>query len=166
VTGPILYSTNPWFATDIADRYRGGIYFAWVCECFDTALAPPGSAAQMIASSSNPRRIYQNLAEDYHAGDEHSALIRGYKKTFCRLAKEWFASRSITKEQSDNIISSARSSTWRIWRPVLYVIPTATVLATGRLQSVRRQDRAGHGPEQQIADLHRDEFDIIELPLR
>jgi hypothetical protein len=161
---PIFYSTNPWFATDISDRYRGGISFAWVCECFDTAHAPTGSAAKMIAPSSNPRRTYENLAEECQDEEEHSALIKGYRKTFCRLAKEWRASGSITPDQSDEIIASARSHTWRIWRPVLYVIPSAPILAAGRLKSVRRPDRAGHGPESQIDSLRRVEFDIIELP--
>ena len=35
--GPVLYSTNPWFATEIASKYRGGNYFAWVSEYFDGA---------------------------------------------------------------------------------------------------------------------------------
>jgi hypothetical protein len=98
VAGPILYSTNPWFATDIADKYRGGIYFAWVCECFDAATAVPGSAAALIAPSSNPRRIYRLLAEECAGEEGHSPTIRGHKKTFSRLAKEWLADRSLTKD--------------------------------------------------------------------
>jgi hypothetical protein len=166
MTSPVFYSTNPWFATDVSDRYRGGVYFAWVCECFDTKNALPGSAALMIAPSSNPRRIYQNLAEECHDEEENSPIIKGHRKTFIRLAKEWYADGSITKDQSDEIMASARARGWRIWRPVLYVIPIAPIIAARRLQSVRRSDRAGHGPEQQILDLRRDEFDIIEFALR
>ena len=95
VPGPILYSTNPWFATDIAERYRGGSYFAWVCECFDTATAPAGSAAALIAPSSNPRRIYGLLAEECAAEEAHSPTIKGHKKTFSRLAREWVADGSL-----------------------------------------------------------------------
>ena len=163
---PVFYSANPWFAIDVSDRYRGGIYFAWVCECFDTTTALAHSPASMIAPSSNPRRIYQNLAEECRNEEENSPVIRGHRKTFTRLAKEWYADGSITKDQSDEIIASARAHTWRIWRPVLYVIPIAPIIADGRLLSVRRSSRAGHGPEQQIVDLRRDEFDIIEFAPR
>jgi hypothetical protein len=104
--GPVLYSTNPWFATEIAEKYRGGRYFAWVCECFDSATAPTGSAAARIAPSSNPRRIYQLLAEECAAEEGHSSTITGYKKTFTRLAKEWFAKNEIDKNQYDEILAS------------------------------------------------------------
>ena len=77
-----LYSTNPWFATDVAVRYRKGNHFAWVCEYFDSRVAPPGSAAAMIAPSSNPCVIYRNLLEDTKNQDDYSLLIRGYKRTF------------------------------------------------------------------------------------
>jgi hypothetical protein len=161
--GPILYSANPWFATEVATQYRDGIHFAWVCECFDTEKALGGSAAAMIAPTSNPRRIYRNLFEEYKAQEEHSLEIKRYKKTFTRLAKIWRDEGSITKPQCDEIIASVRARSWIIWKPVLYVIPRAPIEAAGRLISVPRADRAGYGPEQQIIDLRPDEFDIIEL---
>lgn len=163
--GPVLYSANPWFATDIAERYRNGIYFAWVCECFDSTTAPAGSAAALIAPSSNPRRIYRLLAEECDAEEGHSPAIRGYKKTFTRLAREWLADKSLTKDKYDEILASVRAPSWKIWKPVLYVIPRAPIEVAGRLFSVPRSARAAHGPELQICDLHREEFDIIELAL-
>lgn len=165
VPGPILYSTNPWFATDIAERYRGGSYFAWVYECFDTATAPAGSAAALIAPSSNPRRIYGLLAEECAAEEAHSPTIKGHKKTFSRLAKEWVADGSLSKDQYDEILASVRATSWRIWRPVLYIIPRNPIEAAGRLRSVPRSARAGYGPELQVQGLTRNEFDIIELAL-
>jgi hypothetical protein len=77
----ILYSTNPWLAVDLAMNYRGGKFFAWVSEYFDAKSAPPGSAGAMIAPSSAPCRMYRTLLEDYTGQDEHSALIKGYRKT-------------------------------------------------------------------------------------
>lgn len=159
--GPVLYSTNPWFATDIAERYRDGVYFAWVCECYDASTALAGSTAALIAPSSNPRRIYRLLSEECAGEEGHSPTIKGHKKTFTRLAKEWLADGSLTKDQYDEILASIRAPSWRIWRPVLYVIPRAPV--AHRLVEVRRPGRAGFGPELQIPDLRRDEFDIIEL---
>src|SRR5215469_4343510 len=121
--GICLYSANPWFATEVANRYRGGKHFAWVCEYFDTAHAPSGSAGALIAPSSNPRRIYEDLLSEYKAEEEHSRVIREHRKTFIRLAKQWFADNEITREQSEEIIASVRARSWRIWKPVLYVIP-------------------------------------------
>jgi hypothetical protein len=160
---PILYSTNPWFATDVAIRYRGGSFFAWVSEYFDARSAPVGSSAAMIAPSSTPCRIYRTLLEDVNRADDHSALIKGYKKKFPRLAREWLAAGTLTKDQHDEIIAEVRRGTCIIWRPVLYVIPREPIEATGRLKAVPRASRAAHGPELQVIDLQQDEFDIIEL---
>jgi hypothetical protein len=156
--GPILYSKNPLFATEIAERYRNGLYFAWVSEYFD----PGTAAAALVAPSSTPLTIYNRLKEDCNGADEHSSLIRDYRKKFTRLAKEWWSDKSIDQDQRDEIIASVRSKTFKIWKPVIYVIPRHAIDAV-RIKSVTRRNRAGHGPELQILDLKRHEFDIIEL---
>jgi hypothetical protein len=161
--GPVLYSANPWFSTDIAARYRGGVTFAWVCEYYDARKAPAGSAAALIAPSSNPWRIHRDLAEDYRRFDQHSALIRGYRKTFARLAKGWLGTGDLTMDQYSEITAAIRGKAWNIWRPVLYVIPRAPIETSGRLLSVPYTLRAAYGPELQIVDLRREEFDWIEL---
>jgi hypothetical protein len=163
MAGPILYSTNPWYATEIADRYRSGIYFAWVSECIDYAQAPTGSAQALVAPSSTPLRIYLRLDADCEAEDSHSELIKNYRKTFARLARAWLGDGSITQDQYDEIMANTRSNSWKIWRPRLYVIPREPIEAAGRLMPVRRGNRAAYGPELQIVDLRRVEFDIIEL---
>jgi hypothetical protein len=159
---PLLYSANPWFATEIASKYRGGNYFAWVCEYFDTDHAPHGSAGALIAPSSNPRKIYYDLLQEYHAQEEHSRIIRDHKRTFRRLAKKWLADGEINDDQFAEIVASVKAISWRIWKPVLYVIPRMAIDA-GRIKEVPRNDRAGYGPELQIADLQREEFDIVDL---
>lgn len=163
MAGPILYSANPWFATEVAEKYRGGTYFAWVCECFDTTKAPNASAAARTAPSSNPRRIYQLLAEECAGEEGHSPAITRYKRTFRRLATEWLAKSEITKLQYDEIVASVKATSWKIWKPVLYVIPRQPIETAERLLSVPRVDRAAYGPELQIVDLRPDEFDIIEI---
>lgn len=117
----------------------------------------------MIAPSSSPREIYEKLATECKREERHSPLIKGYKKTFCRLAREWYADTSINQQQSDEIIATARAPAWNLWRPVLYVIPRAPIEAAGRLVSVPSGKRAGYGPEMQIVDLQTHEFDIVEL---
>jgi hypothetical protein len=164
MAGPILYSTNPWLATELAAKYRNGIYFAWVCEHFDSSKAPAGSADALIAPSSNPIRIYSRLREDCANEDMHSDLIKNYQKTLTRLAKSWLAAAEINRDQFDEIIATVKSGSWKIWRPVLYVI-SKHAIDPARIKSVKRPDRAAYGPESQIIDLQRHEFDIIELTL-
>jgi hypothetical protein len=152
MAGPVLYSANPWFSTQVAEKYRGGNYFAWVCEFFDSERdAPSGSAGVLIAPSSNPRKIYEDLLNECNAEEEHT-----------RLAKQWRATGEITPDQYDEIIASVRAKSWKIWRPVLYVIPR-TGLDAARIKEVHRRVRAAYGPEYQILDLKRHEFDIIDL---
>jgi hypothetical protein len=118
MAGPIYYSANPWYAKEIAEKYRSNVYFAWVCEYFDSEReAPAGSGGIMIAPSSNPRKIYEDLLCEYKNQEEHSRLIRDYKKTFRRLAKTWLAGSEISQDQFDE----------RIWKPVLYIIPHLSI---------------------------------------
>lgn len=162
MTGPVLYSTNPWFATEVATKYRNGVHFAWVSEHFDALTASTTSGAALTGVSSVPKHIYERLYHDCKTEDGHSALIRGYKKSFRRLAQAWAADGSITELQRDEILTTVNSKSWRIWRPVLYIIPRHGI-ALSRIASVKRPDRASYGPELQIADLQPHEFDIIEL---
>jgi hypothetical protein len=160
---PIYYSANPWFAAEIADKYRGGTYFAWVCEYFDSEHeAPAGSAGALIAPSSNPRQIYEDLLKEYKSQEEHPRVIKEHRKTFRRLAKTWLAKKEITKDQYDEINASIRAKSWKIWKPVLYVIPNSSTVKK-RITPVDRSERAAYGPEYRIADLKREEFDIIDL---
>jgi hypothetical protein len=78
------------------------------------------------------------------------------------MAKIWLGANEISKEHYDEIAATVKSRSWQIWRPVLYVIPRSAI-APARIISVPRVDRAGYGPELQIVDLQRHEFDIIEL---
>ena len=161
MAGPVLYSTNPWIASEIASKYRGGVHFVWCSEYFDPSLAPPGSAAALVAPSSSPQGIYDTLWDDCTREDGHSALIKGYKRTFKRLAAEWFADGSITAGQRDEIVATVTSRSWKIWRPMLYVIGVGAV-GPARILAVPRRARAAYGPELQIVDLQRHEFDCIE----
>jgi hypothetical protein len=163
MAGPILYSTNPWIAHEISMKYRGGVHFAWVSEYFDSSAAPTGTAGSAIAPSSNPKMIYENLWHDVDKEDTHSALIRGYKKTFRRLSVQWLDDGSITQEQYDEINATVTSRSWKIWRPTLYVISRDLILPTNRVLLVPAKIRAAYGPEMQVADLVRSEFDIVEL---
>lgn len=162
MVGPVLYSTNPWFSLDVASRFRKGIHFAWVSDYFDAETAPSGTAGKAIAPSSNPQLIYNDLARAVDGEDAHNALIKGYKKKFRFLAANWLASGEISSDEKDEIFSHANGSSWKIWRPVLFVIPRATIDPL-RIKSVPHKLRASYGPEMQITDLQRHEFDVVEF---
>ncbi len=162
MSGPILYSTNPWITSDIVNKHRNGEYFVWCSEYFDSATAHGGSAARSIAPSSCPKEIYDTLQKAWVNEDKHNAQVKGYIRTFKRLAKIWLADGSINQDQANDIIGVVTSGSFKIWRPTLYVIPRQPVESAGRLITVPPKKRAAHGPELQILDLKTHEFDMIE----
>ena len=91
----------------------------------------------------------------------HSALIRSYRRTFRRRAHEWLAVGLIDEAQYDDIIGAVKNPGWKIWRPVLFLIPRAPI-ATHRIIPVRAASRAAYGPEFRIEDLDASEFEVIE----
>jgi hypothetical protein len=82
------------------------------------------------------------------------------------LAAEWLAASQIVRDQHDEILATVKAHSWRIWRPLLYIIPRHAIEAAGRLEHVPRKQRAAYGPELRISDLQPHEFDIIEVPFR
>ena len=161
VAGPLLYSTNPTIASQIAVKYRHGKHFVWCSEAHSPALAPVGSLIAAIAPSSSPTEIFLELKNACDREDRHNSKIKAYRKTYCRLADEWFANNDITDVERDEIKGIVRSHSWNIWRPVLYIIPRAPIEAAGRLIQVPHRSRAAVGPELQIVDLLPTEFDMM-----
>jgi hypothetical protein len=122
-----------------------------------------GSAASLIAPSSSPKGIFYTLLGDIQREDKHSALIKRYRRTFRGLATDWLAGGTITTIQHGEIMAKLAPGSWRIWRPVVYVIPRAPLEAAGRLTIVPPALRASHGVEYQVKDLMPHEFDVIEI---
>jgi len=160
--GPILYSTNPYFSVEVARKYRDGNFYAWCSEVFSAGQQAGDAPTSLVAASSDPRTVYEQLKRAVESEDEHDGRIEGYKKTFKRLASSWFASGEITEEQRDEIQALCKKPSWKLWRPLLYVVPRLPV--ESRLTLVKPHKRAGPGLEYTISDLKAAEFDIIELP--
>lgn len=161
MTSLLLYSTNPWITLEIGRAYRHGKYSVWCSEHYNPAQALGCSADALVAPSSSPKGIYDRLSSDCHNEDRHSALIKGYRKTFRQLAKRWLQDVSITQIQQNEIIATMRSHSWNIWRPVLFLIPRENI-EPSRILSVDIKERAAYGPEFKICDLHISEFDVME----
>jgi hypothetical protein len=162
MAGPVLYSTNPWISHVFSKKYLNGVHFVWCSEYYDPRMAPPGSAESAIAPSSSPKGIFETLKRDCEQEDTHSALIKGYRKTFLRLAKTWLSSSTIDKDSYDEIVATVKSPSWKIWKPLLYIIPRESIETNNRLIFVPHKNRASFGTELQIHDLMVNEFDIIE----
>ena len=157
---PMLYSTNPYFAIEVARKYRGGRFYAWCSESFDTHAA---KTPTNMAASSDPKTIYEQLRLATATEDRHDQRIRGYKRTFKALANVWWANGTITDVERDEIRGACLRGPWRLWRPFLYVMPRALV-DNGRLRLVPVAQRASHGLEYIVDGVTEDEMDIIELP--
>jgi hypothetical protein len=162
MAGPILYSTNPFMSYDICRTYRGGIHNIWCSEVFDPTNQATLTRGAMVAPTSSPCALARSLAHEVINEDRHSANIKRYQKTFRRLATSWAASGDISDAQCQDIKDLTSQQSYRIWRPLVYIIPRAPLQSAGRLQEVPVKQRAGHGPEYRIFDLRTDEFDVME----
>jgi len=127
----------------------------------DSKSAGTLSVASLVPPSSNPKSIYNAFKDAVAAGDQHHDKIGAIRASYASLSTQWVAAGEITSTQRDEIIFMTNSGDLRIWRPLLYVIHRASVET--RLLAVPPAKRASFGPEYIIADLRRDEFDIVEL---
>ncbi len=160
--GHFLYSANPYFSVEVARTYRNNKTYAWCSEYFSSSDQAIGAPAALIAASSDPKTIYEQLSRACETDDSHDARIKGYRKTFKRLATEWNSNGSLTDAHHAEIHAVCKSPSFKIWRPVLFIIPRPVV--STRLKEVPRNKRASHGMEYTITDLDLSEVDIIELP--
>jgi len=143
-------------------KYLAGKHFVWCSDYYDPASASAISASALTAPSSSPKGIFHQLFADCEHEDNHSSLINGYRRKMRRLASDWLASGVIDIESKDDIIATINSGSWKIWRPVLYIIYRPTIESTNRLIAVPVHLRASYGNEWKITDLNEDEFEIIE----
>jgi hypothetical protein len=159
--GPVLYSTNPYLKYLIQQKYRGDVHHVWCSEHF--AVPAPGvyRASYELPPSSTPADIYRRLKEDVARNDNHSEKIKEQRAGLIARAIEWHALGEIPENQKDEIIYQANLSVGPLWRPIIYVIPYGPVAS--RLRLVPAASRAGFADEFIIADLARNEFDIIEF---
>lgn len=146
-----LYSTNPVYSHELACKYLNGKHFVWCSHEFNPVGAP----------SSSPGQIYKTLWNDCEHEDTHSNLIKGYKKTFRRLANAWLASGIINNVQKQEVLTTINSGSWKIWRPQIYIIYRPSIEKAGRLKFVPARDRAAYGDEWKIEDLDSSEFEIL-----
>lgn len=158
-----LYSTNVFLKLVIQERFRNDVHYVWCSESFNPSKLNPYSIKSMIAPSSSPCDIYNEIKNALTRNDRHSDKINNQKLSFKNLADNWEAGGEITKEQRDEIYYMTENATSNDWRPLIYIIPRAIFDGSSRLKTVAPAKRASFGVEYIIEDLSRTEFDLIEL---
>jgi len=155
----LLYSANTWLAYSIAERFYGGIHYAWCSPFFDGTTAP---AHVNIPPSSSPAEIYRGFLEDSRRGEQHSDAINRNKTGIDRGAKAKLASGVITEATYSRIQEILRRASPRDYRPVLFVMPFEKVAEIALEVTV---DDLAHplSLEFRVDCLPRGSFDMIEL---
>lgn len=157
----LLYSVNPVVKLMIQEEFRGDLHFVWCSQEFDPAKAPRFSRIGLTASSSSPAEIYAELLKYSRKPDDHCSKVIELKASMKARAIQWCTDGEISKTQEEDIVALLDDRDPTLWRPLIYVIPSANLGA--RVQHVPRGKRASAGPEFTISDLARAEFDTIEM---
>lgn len=154
----ILYSTNTWLAYAIAERFYGGVHFAWCSPVYDGAMA---ARHVNIPPSSSPAELYRALWEDARRGERHSALFVSKLKGVRSGARLRTQSGEISSEVELEIGEMVRRAHPSELRPVLYLIPFDRV--RDRVVPVSVADRAHpFSVEYKVSALPRSCFDLME----
>jgi hypothetical protein len=156
----LLYSTNTYLKFRIQEDYRQE-HYAWCSPTFAHDSVGKYARGAGTPPSSDPASIYRELAEAVRRTDEHNAKINAQRANLIARAVDWHAAGLITQAERDDITMTVGRATFPEWRPLVYVIPYASV--AGRIEDVPRDRRASMEPEYIIRDLKLHEFGIVEL---
>lgn len=155
----LLYSTNTWLAYAIAQRYYGGVHFAWCSPVYDGARA---DAHVRIPPSSSPADLYRLLRDEVERGEQHSAVLEQKRKGVLLGADARRAEGLIGDAEWKNINETVETSSLSEFRPVLYLIPYAQVRGMVAEAGVRERAHP-FSIEYKVNPLPRECFDILEL---
>jgi hypothetical protein len=155
----LLYSTSTWLAYAIAERFYGGVHYAWCSPVYDGATADPHVN---IPPSSSPAEIYRALLEETRRGERHSSLIAQNRQGVLTGADAKLAAGVIDPVQRQEIGDILERLVPDEFRPVLYIIPYERV--RGMVSEVPVHERAHPlSEEYRVQALPRESFHMIEL---
>lgn len=155
----ILYSTNTWLAYAIAERYYGGVHFAWCSPVYDGTRADPHVN---IPPSSSPADLYRLLRQEVERGEQHSAVLKDKRDGLLRGAGARRAEGMIGDAEWDAINETVETSSLQDFRPVLYLIPYDRVRDVVAEASVKERAHP-FSIEYKVNPLPRECFDVLEL---
>ncbi|HYH81570.1 MAG TPA: hypothetical protein VEX86_17325 [Longimicrobium sp.] len=155
----LLYSTNAHIGYAIAERFYGGVHYAWCSPVFDGTTA---AAHINIPPTSSPAGIYRNLWEETSRGELHSNSIPRVRDGIRRGAKAKRAAGIIGAAQYEEITEILQDAAVREFRPVLYIIPYERVAELVADVPVRMRAHP-LSVEFKVEALPRECFDMIEF---
>jgi hypothetical protein len=155
----VLYSTNTWLAYAIAERYYGGVHFAWCSPVYDGTTAV---SSVNIPPSSSPAELYRHLLEEARRGERHSAKLEKHREGLKTGIRARWTDGTIDERQAAEIERTIDTAGGADFRPVLYVIPFERV--RGTVFEVPVEQRAHPlSVEYRVENLARECFDMLEL---
>lgn len=155
----VLYSTNTWLAYAVAERYYGGVHFAWCSPVYDGRKAEPHVN---IPPTSSPAELYRLLQDEVERGERHSAVMKNNREGVLRGAHARRAAGVIGEAERHEIDRMVELSHPADFRPVLYVIPFDRI--RGMAVEVPVPERAHpFSIEYRVEALPRESFDMLEL---
>lgn len=157
----LLYSTNTWLAYAIAERFYGGVHYAWCSPVYDGTKAAPHVN---IPPSSSPAQLYRALRDEVERGERHSELMKRNRLGILSGADAMLSAGVITKSRRDEIEDILEGSHSCEFRPVLFVMPYETVRDRVVEASVRQRAHP-MSIEYRVEQLPRDHFDMLELEI-
>ena len=157
----LLYSTNTWLAYAVAERYYGGVHYAWCSPVYDGRTA---ASHVNIPPTSSPAELYRLLLEEVERGERHSAVMKNNREGVLRGAEAKRAAGVIGNTEWREIDRMVELSHPADFRPVLYVIPFEGI--RGMAVEVPVGERAHpFSIEYRVEALPRESFDMLELRL-
>ena len=155
----VMYSIQTYCAYCINKDFYNNIHYVWCAPYFDSPY---------LASSSNPRDIYNDLIKDVFIRDYHAHRYVVMEKIpgLEQGVDVKYSSGIITATQKDEILGMIKTALLKkdyyFFHPVIYVIPYSNVRS--RAERVPSSNTAlPFSQEYLIKDLHTDEFDLIDL---
>jgi len=162
----VLYSIQSFLAYYINMEYYTDFHYVWCAPCFDSSALP--RTEPRLPPTSNPRELFNFFNNDVYIKDHHLSrmFIDGNIAGLTAGAEAKYRAGVITEDKKVEIIDLIRyikeKRDFQYFRPIIYVIPYCLVQA--RVRRVNYKNTAlPLSPEYLITDLHKDEFDVIDL---
>lgn len=155
----LLYSTSTWLAYAIAERFYGGVHYAWCSPVYDGRKA---ASHFNIPPTSSPAELYRALRDEVKRGERHSELMTRNRSGIVAGLRAKVAAGVISEVRRQEIETIVEDSHPREFRPVLFVMPFEAV--RDRVVEASVRDRAHPmSIEYRVEQLPRDCFDMLEL---
>lgn len=155
-----MYSTNTRLAYMLNQKYYGEQHYVYCCPYFDARQV--SELEHGTPPSSSPAELLRDFAAESARTDRHAARIALNKAGLRRGAVAKLAAGMISTDQQSEILQIIDTAEPALFRPLLYVIPSAAIET--KIRAVPLADKAHPLSEEYIIDaLRRSEFDVVEI---